>query len=134
MSWMKGLLLIACLVGVYFLYDNGYLITKSKKALTFVGSGMGKRNCFGFQFTKCTGYVGRVLRVKESGTYAVNLDASLSGGTVRFLLQDSAKTPLVILTPDLIQGRVQLETGKRYYIRMEFDHASGDSKASWEKE
>lgn len=132
MTWYHGVLLALCLLVFYFLYDNGYMITKSKTALTFIGSRV--KNGFAFQFTGCTGYVGRVLRVKESGTYTVNLDATLSKGEVRFLLLDSAKTPLLILTPEWNQGGAYLELGKRYYVRMEFTHASGDSKACWEKE
>lgn len=132
MTWYHGVLLALCLVVFYFLYDNGYMITKSKTALTFIGSRV--KNGFAFQFTGCTGYVGRVLRVKEKGTYTVSLDAKLSKGAVRFLLLDSAKAPLLTLTPDYHQGGVYLEPGKRYYVRMEFTHASGDSEARWEKE
>jgi len=131
MTWYHGVLLALCLVVFYFLYDNGYMITKSKTALTFIGSRV--KSGFAFQFTGCTGYVGRVLRVKESGTYTVTLDAKLSKGDVRFLVLDSRKIPLLILTSEGNQNGVYLETGKRYHIRMEFRHASGDSRASWEK-
>ena len=134
MNWFSGLLAVACLIGIYFLYDNGYMVVKSKTALTFVGSGLGKQTHFGFQFTGCTGHVSRVMRVKESGSYTVMLDANLSKGSVRFQLLDGAKTPLLVLTPEVSQGRVYLENGKRYHIRMDFTHASGDSRARWEKE
>ena len=132
MTWYHILLVALGLIGSWFLYDRGYLIVKSKRAVTFIGSRV--KNGFAFQFTGCTGYVGRVLRVKEKGTYTVSLDAKLTKGEVRFLLLDSAKTPLLILTPDYHQGGVYLEPGKRYHIRMEFDHASGDSEARWGKE
>lgn len=134
MTWYHGLLIAVCLIGGYFLYDNGYMLVKSKTAVTFIGSGMGKSPYFSFQFTGCTGYAGRVLRVKESGTYAVSFAANLTKGDVRFLVQDGAKMSMLVLTPEVSQGKVYLESGKRYYIRMEFTHASGDSRASWEKE
>jgi hypothetical protein len=133
MNWYSVVLLAVLAIGGWFLYDNGYMITKSKTALTFIGSGIGRSNYFNFQFTGCTGYAGRVLRVKESGTFTVSLNANLSKGSVRFSLLDEAKTPLLVLTPEQNQGRVSLEPGKRYHIRMEFDHASGDSKACWER-
>ena len=132
MTWYHIVLVVACLIGSWILYDRGYLIVKSKRAMTFIGSRV--KNGFAFQFSGCTGYVGRVLRVKEKGTYTVSMDAKLTKGEVRFLLLDSGKTPLLTLMPDYPQGGVYLEPGKRYYIRMEFDHASGDSKAQWEKE
>ena len=134
MQWCYGLLTAACLIGMYLLYDNGYLLVQAKRALTFIGSGMGKRDYFAFQFTGCTGYVSRVLRVKESATYTVTLNATLSKGTVRFTMLDGARTPLLVLTPERNSGKVYLETGMRYHIRMDFTHASGDSRARWEKE
>jgi len=133
-TWLYGLFLTACLIGAYLLYDNGYMVVKSKTALTFIGSGLGRQTHFGFQFTGCTGYVSRVLRVKESGTYTVMLNADLSKGSVRFSMLDGAKTPLLVLTPEQSQGRVYLEPGRRYHVRMDFTHASGDSRARWEKE
>ena len=134
MTWFYGLLIAVCLVALWYGYDNGYMLTQSKRALTFIGSGIGRQNYFSFQFTGCTGYVSRVMLVKESGTYTVMLNANLSKGSVRFQLLDGAKTPLLVLTPEVSQGRVYLETGKRYHIRMDFTHASGDSRARWEKE
>ena len=134
MTWYHGLLTVLCVIGIYFLYDNGYLLVRSKSALTFMGSGMGKQNYFSFQFTGCTGFVRRVMRVQKSGSYTVRLHANLSKGEAKFMLLDGAKTPVLVLTPEASQGSVYLESGKRYHIRMEFRHASGDSKAQWEIE
>ena len=131
MTWHSVLLIAACLIGGWYLYDNGYLTVKSKRAITFLGTRV--KNGFAFQFTGCTGYVGRVLRVKESGTYVVTFHAALSKGQARFLLLDAAKVPLLVLTPEAGQGEVFLEPGKRYHVRMEFDRASGESKARWER-
>ena len=134
MTWYHGLLTAVCVIGIWFLYDNGYLLVKSKSALTFLGSGMGKQNHFSFRFTGCTGFVRRVMRVRGSGNYTVNLHTDLSKGEVKFLLLDRAKEPLLVLTPEASRGNIYLESGKRYHIRMEFRHASGESKASWEME
>ena len=134
MTWYNGLLIVVCLIALWYGYDNGYMVQQAKRARTFIGSGIGKQNFFSFQFTGCTGHISRVMRVQESGMYTVTLNADLSNGAVRFLLYDGAKTLRMTLTPELNQGKIQLEKGQRYHIRMEFDHASGDSKASWEKE
>lgn len=131
MTWLSGLLIAAALIGSYLLYDSGYMILKSKRAVTFVGTN--RKNGFSFQVTGCTGFVSRVLRVKENGTYTVTLDAGLSKGAVRFRILDGAKTEILTLTPEQNQGGVYLESGRRYYARMEFTHASGDSRAQWEK-
>ena len=132
MRWYDGIWIAVVIVGIWLLYDNGYLVAQSKRALTFIGSGIGTAKYFQFQFTGCTGFASRVLRVQESGSYSFDLDAVLSKGTVRFTVLDAKKNPLLTLTPEQNRGNAILENGQRYHIRMDFDHASGTTKASWE--
>lgn len=133
MVW-QTILVILCLVGIYFLYSNGYLVVQSKSAATFIGSFSGGKNHCGFTFTRCSGRVYRVLKVKERGNYRFDLDAKLSKGTVRFQVLNAKKLPLLTLDPDLRRGRVVLEPKQRYFVQMQFVQASGDCRAVWEKE
>ena len=133
MIW-KLILIPAVLGLLYFLYSNGYMYLQAKSALTFRGDGRGKKDRMGFSFTRCGGYVSRVLKVKQDGIYRFDLDANLSKGTVQFQVLNRQKLPLLTLNPDATRGRVQLEKGQRYYVRMETTRADGDCAASWVKE
>ena len=133
MDW-STILIPVVLVLLYFLHSNGYFYVKSKSAVTFMGDGKGMKDRMGFSFTRCNGWIYRVLKVKEDGVYRFDLDAKLSKGTVQFQVLNRQKLPLLTLNPDTTRGRVQLEKGQRYYVRMEFTHADGDCAASWEKE
>lgn len=132
MTWTT--ILIPCLIGMYLLYTNGYLHVQSKTALTFMGDGGGMKNRMGFSFTRCNGWVRRVLKVKEGGIYRFDLDTSLSKGSVQFQVLNAGKLPLLTLDPDIPRGRIQLEAKQRYFVQMQFLHTSGDCKAAWEKE
>lgn len=133
MTWTI-ILVMLCLVGSYLLYSNGYLLVQSKSAVTFMGNLSGGKNHCWFTFTRCSGRVYRVLKVKESGIYRFDLDTNLANGTVRFQVLNAGKLPLLTLDPDLGRGRVVLEPKQRYYIQMQFIRASGDCRAVWEKE
>jgi len=132
MSWY-AFLIPALLVLMWLLHSNGLLYMQSKSAVTFMGDGKGRRDRMGFSFTRCNGWIYRVLKVREGGIYRFDLDTKLSKGTVQFQLLDGRKLPLLTLNPDNTRGRSQLEKG-RYFVRMQFTHASGDCAASWEKE
>ena len=128
-------ILIPVIAGVlWFLYSNGYMYSQSKSALSFSGDGRGQKNRMGFSFTRCNGHISRVLKIREDGLYRFDLEAKLSKGTVQFQVLNGQKLPLLTLNPDTVRGRVQLEKGKRYFVKMQFIHVSGDCAASWEKE
>ena len=131
---MKYMIFSIAMVLLYFLYINGYMVMRSKLAVTFTGDGKGQKNRMGFSVTKCNGWASKVLKVKEDGIYRFDLDAELSAGTLQFQLLDREKQTLLTLNPDAVRGRVQLEKGKRYYVKMQFIQTSGTCAASWVKE
>ena len=133
MTW-EWILIPVIAGGLWFLHSNGYMYSQSKSALSFFGDGRGQRNCMGFSFTRCTGWVSRVLKVKEAGIYRFDLDASLSAGTVQFQVLDRNKLPVLTLNPDNTRGRIPLESKQRYFVKMQFMHTSGGCAATWEKE
>ena len=131
---MKYMILSIALVLSFFLYINGYMVMRSKLAVTFTGDGKGQKNRMGFSVTKCNGWASKVLKVKENGIYRFDLDAELSAGTLQFQVLDREKQTLLTLNPDAVRGRVQLEKGKRYLVKMQFIQTSGTCAASWAKE
>ena len=133
MTW-STILIPVVLVLLYWLYTNGHMYAQSKSAVTFMGDGRGRNNRMGFSFSRCNGWIYRVLKVKENGVYRFDLTANLSKGTAQFQVLNRQKLPLLTLNPDTTRGRVQLEKGQRYYVRMEFTRAGGDCAASWGKE
>jgi len=133
MSWY-AIWIPALLVLMWLLHSNGMMYTQSKAALTFTGDGRGRKDRMGFSFTRCDGWISRVLKIKEDGIYRFDLDADLSKGTVQVQVLNRQKLPLLTLNPDTPRGRLQLEAKQRYYVKMQFFHASGDSAAAWEKE
>ena len=132
MDWY-AILIPATLVALYLLYSNGYMYMQSKSAVTFVGDGRGRNNRMGFSFTRCNGWICRVLKVKENGVYRFDLTANLSKGTAQFQVLNGQKLPVLTLAPDTTRGRFPLEKGK-YFVKMQFHQASGDCAASWVKE
>ena len=132
MTWSTVLIPVG-LVLLYLMYSNGYFYMKSKSAVTFVGDGKGMKDRMGFSFTRCNGWIYRVLKVKENGLYCFDLHANLTKGTVQFQLLNSQKLPLLTLDPDKPRGKFQLEKG-RYFVKMQFIHTSGDCAAGWVKE
>ena len=131
---MKYMILSIALVLSFFLYINGYMVMRSKLAVTFTGDGKGQKNRMGFSVTKCNGWASKVLKVKENGIYRFDLDAELSAGTLQFQVLDREKQTLLTLNPDAVRGRVQLEKGKRYLVKMQFIQTSGTCAANWVKE
>lgn len=131
---MNWTVILTGLILLYLLYRNGYLIMQSKRAVLFRSDFRGRKDRMGFSVVKCTGWVGRVLKVREDGIYRFDLDVSLSAGTVQFQVLNRQKLPLLTLNPDTTRGRIQLEKGQRYYVRMEMTRADGDCAARWVKE
>ena len=132
MFW-KLMLIPFVVILVWWLYSNGFMYMQAKSAVTFTGDGRGKKNRMGFSFTRCNGHVSRVLKVREDGIYRFDLEADLEKGTAQFQVLNRQKLPLLTVNPDTTRGRLQLEKG-RYFVKMQFVHASGDCAAVWEKE
>lgn len=118
----KFVLLAILLSSVFvFLYSRGYMVVKSYSALTFVGSSKGT----GATFTSCNGYLKRIIRFKESGTYHFFLDAELSKGDMSVEFLDSGNQNIVKL--DLLNNSasITVESKKKYYLVVNFKSATG---------
>ena len=131
---MKWTTILVTVILLYLLYSNGFFYVKSMAAAKFMPDFKGSKNRMGYVLTLGTGWVYRILKVRESGMYRFDLEANLTKGTVQFQVLNRQKLPLLTLNPDYTRGRVQLEKGQRYYVRMEFTRVGGDIAASWVKE
>lgn len=80
----------------------------------------------------CTGWVRHMGRFYESRTYTFVLDARLTKGDAEVLLLDQKKQPLLKLNRQVPSRTIHLdgETG-RYYLRWEFQGASGKCELHW---
>ena len=127
-----SVLLLACLgVGMYLLYDRGYLAAQSKRALLFVGSmGFGGNVCHA-RFAGCTGQRLRNLRFREGKPVAFTLSASLTKGNMSVLVLDRAGAVLLALDPACPQGTLRPEEKVRYQLMIRFDRADGEYRLEW---
>lgn len=110
----------------YFLYINGYMILTSKRAMMFIGSKRGKEA----RFASCSGYIRRIVRFTESRQYEFTFEAELSKGNVSIELLDSSKKRVMFLKENR-QGTVSVEDGKRYYLMIRFESATGSYSLDW---
>ena len=69
---LLGLLCLVLGVGMYLLYQNGWMVLSSKSAVSFVGSKRGTAAAF----SRCSGSIRRIVRFKESKTYGFTLDSA----------------------------------------------------------
>ena len=122
------LILVLFLITYYILYINGFLILNSKRAIMFVGSARGKKATF----TSCTGYTKRVVKFQESKKYRFELNAVLSKGDVQVELSEYGGKEVLQLNSQVQSCEVFLEKGRRYYLTVRFQSASGKYELIWE--
>lgn len=118
----------AVCVGLYLLWENGYMVTQAKRAVKFIESEKGKRASFSF----CTGFTRRRVNFKENKVYHFAFAPELSGGEVSAELLDADKQPLLRLTAASPSADVELSSAGRYYLVFHFQSASGKYALSWE--
>ena len=112
----------------YLLYINGFLAIQSKRAILYVGSLKGNSA----RFSSCTGYSKRVIRFRDSRAYFVVFDSDLTKGDVLVEILNSAKQTVVCLNCNTPNGRINVEKGKRYYLLIHFQSATGRYTLSWD--
>ena len=121
----KAVLLVVLAVSMLavfiFLYNQGYMISKSIRAVTFVGSAKGNRA----KFSSCSGYIKRVIKFKEDGRYTFVLDAELSTGDMSVELMDSSKQKIMQLNRSNQKASITVEKNRRYYLLINFKSATG---------
>lgn len=123
---VETVLLIAILTVIFaglfvFLYNQGYMIVKSTSAASFIGSAKGNSA----RFSSCSGYIKRIVRFKDDGTYTFILDADLSKGDMSVELLDSAKQKIMQLNCANHSASIAVEKRKKYYLVINFKSASG---------
>lgn len=116
------ILLAVVMVGAFiFLYSQGYMVFKSISAVTFIGSAKGNSA----SFSSCSGFMKRIIKFKEDGTYTFGLDAELSKGDLSVELIDSAKRKIMQLDPVNRSASVTVEKDKKYCLAIHFKSATG---------
>ena len=116
------IILAVAMLGVFvFLYNQGYMVSKSISAVAFIGSA--KENSA--RFTSCNGYMKRVVKFKADGTYTFVLDAELSKGDISVELLDSTKQRIMQLNCSNQSDSITVEKKKKYYLVINFRSATG---------
>ena len=118
----KFVILAGLMAGIFLiLYNSGYMIVKSLSAVTFIGSTKGNSA----RFSSCNGYMKRVIKFKEEGTYTFVLDAELSKGDMSVELLDSTKQKIMQLNCSNRSASITVEKKKKYYLVINFKSATG---------
>lgn len=115
--------------GMYLLYRRGIAITENKRAILFIfrpGKNTDRAN-----INSCTGWVRHIGRFHESRIYQFVLDARLSNGETELCLLDRKKQPLLKLNQHCPTGTIKLDAKNKYYLRWEFQNATGKCELSW---
>ena len=114
---------------MYGMYRQGIAVSKCMTALLFVF----RRGNRSDQVTVSsgTGRVSHAVRIRESGIYDFVLEARLTQGSVEVFLLDQDKRPLMKLSRGIPAGRTALDGNGRYYLRWEFQSASGECVLRW---
>lgn len=116
------IILTVAMLGVFvFLYNQGYMVSKSMSAVVFIGSAKGNSA----RFTSCNGYMKRVIKFKDDGTYTFVLDAELSKGDMSVELLDSTKQRIMQLNCSNQRDSITVEKKKKYYLVINFRSATG---------
>lgn len=116
-------ILIILFIGLFFLYESGFIALQSKRAMLFTASMNGMKARFG----SCTGKITRIIRFKEKREYTLRLESSLEKGSVSFSLIDREGNTL------LESGETGDHTftpvpGTRCKLRILINKASGSYK------
>lgn len=113
----------------YLLYREGLMVTKSIAAVLFVFR-PGKQGD-SVSLDACIGWVRHVGRFRESRTYTFQLDCRLSKGSAVVTLLDRQKRELLRLSQDSPAGEIELSGNGRYFLRWEFQSATGNCELRW---
>ena len=136
-GWEKGrviimikVMILLIIIGIifYLLYINGLFAIQLKGAILYVGSLSGNKA----KFVSCTGYTKRIIRFEEDKTYRMVLNTELSVGGLSITILDSEKNSLFSLDKDIQNGFIYAEKGKRYYLIVRFQSATGNYTLKWD--
>lgn len=114
---------------IYFLYTQGLAVTKSIAAVLFVFRP--GRDADRVKINSCTGWVRHMGRFRQGRTYEFSFEARLSKGEAEVSLLDRDKRPLLELNRQSPNSRITLTESGRYYLRWNFQNATGQCELSW---
>jgi hypothetical protein len=123
------LLMAAICALIYWLYRRGILVTKSIWAILFVFRT--KQDKTTVSMNACTGWLCHARRFPEDRIYEFHFDNQLSSGVAEVALLDSQKQELLCLSRSSVTGKIALRKGDRFYLRWEFQNATGRCELSW---
>lgn len=124
------IVLIAVISVIYILYINGLIIFSNKKALMFISKNSLSKKCISATFKACTGFVKKVLPLKENREYTFNLECNVDNGEIKVIIKNSDKKTILSLTPENPTETIYLNSGK-YYISIELYKAYGKYSFSY---
>ena len=126
-------LIIILMLGavVYLLYSRGLAVTKSIAAVLFVFRP--GRSADRVSLNSCNGWVRHVGRFHTGQAYEFTLERRLSEGDAAVLVLDRNKRQLLKLDRQSPNGRLKLEEKSRYYLRWEFQSATGQCELRWKE-
>lgn len=104
-------------------------ISKSIAAILFVFRP--GRDADRVTLNSCTGWVKHIGRFSENRTYEFSLDTQLSKGDAEVILFDAKKEQLIKLNRQSPTGKIDLDAKNKYYLRWEFEDATGKCELSW---
>lgn len=113
---------------IFLLYRRGFVVTKCITAVLFV-FWTGKDGDH-TSLNSCTGWIRHMGRFRENRVYVFHLDCQLSRGDAQVTLLDSEKRELLRFDRNHTTGTIELN-GKRYYLRWEFENATGTCRLCW---
>ena len=116
-------------ITIWLLYRRGLAVTKSITAILFVFRPGRKGDRV--SLNACSGWVRHVGRFQKGRTYDLALCCQLSKGRVKVFLLNGKKQALLKLDRQSPCGRVKLEEDGRYYLRWEFQSATGQCELYW---
>ncbi|NBI11466.1 hypothetical protein D1641_15850 [Colidextribacter sp. OB.20] len=116
---------------LYLLYRKGLVVTKCIAAILFVFRP--GREADRVKLDSCTGWVQHVGRFRKDRTYEFSFEARLSQGDAEVSLLDRDKCPVLKLSRRSQKGRITLTGSGRYYLRWDFQSATGQCELRWQE-
>ena len=113
------------------LYMGGLMTISKKRAVMFMGR-LPERRRSSARFVSCSGYVKRVIRLKQRGTYCFTLRSDLSKGKLAAELLDQKKRVMMRLDDQHRRICIDADRPQRCTLIVRFQAASGDYELNWD--
>lgn len=124
---MESIIVILVIgIVIFIMYQQGYMITGHKRAISFMGSQGGKKA----RFAKCNGHIKRMVRFRQDGICHFTLKEELAMGSIRVEIQGPKKEVLLQLSCDETKT-LAVEKGKKYFLVIYFESATGSYEIDW---